>query len=182
MLWAFTGLTWLFIVFRLVSRWRGPKRLYWDDACAVLAAVLVLITACLWQWALKDIYYFINLNAGLVALQADYPTRLLQGLKISLIVELFFYTSLFLAKMSFLVFFRRLGNNVRGQTYVWWPAFTLSVISYVISVGDVEYHCLVGETAVYIQTYCSSQKTIHYQTATLIANCVLDVLSDFASK
>lgn len=144
--------------------------------------MLVLATACLWQWAAKDIYYFLELDAGLVALEADFPTRLFRGLKASLVVELFFYTSLFLVKLSFLFFFRRLGSHVRGQQYVWWPGFSLSVVTYLVSVGDVEYHCLVNATVAYLQSYCSSQKAINFTTNTLIINCVLDVLSDFASK
>lgn len=170
------------MIVRLISRWRGPKRLYWDDAFAGLAAILVLITASLWQWAARDIYYFLELYAGLVAVEADYPTRLFRGLKASLIVELFFYTSLFLVKMSFLLFFRRLGSHVRGQKLFWWPAFALSVVSYLVSVGDVEYHCLVNTTVAYLESYCTSQDAIHFTTTTLIANCVLDVLSDFSSK
>lgn len=170
------------MILRLISRWRGPGRLYWDDACAGVAAVLVLITAALWQWAAADIYYFLNLDAGLVPLEADFPIRLLRGLKASLVVELFFYTSLFLVKMSFLLFFRRLGSHVRGQKYIWWPVFALAVVSYLVSVGDVEYHCLVNASVAHLETYCSSQDAINFTTTTLIANCVLDVLSDFASK
>lgn len=169
------------MILRLTSRWRGPKRLFWDDACAGLAATLVLITASLWQWAARDIYYFLNLAAGLVPLEADFSIRLHRGLMASLIVELFFYTSLFLVKLSFLFFFRRLGTHVRGQKYIWWPIFAFSSVSYLISIGNVEYHCLINTTA-YIEGFCSSQEAIAFTTATLVTNCVLDVLSDFASK
>lgn len=166
----------------MIARWKGPRRLFWDDACAILAAVLVLVTATLWQWAARDLYYILRLAAGLVPLEADYATRLYRGLKVSLTVELFFYTALFLIKLSFLLFFRRLGSHVRGQKYIWWPVFALAVTSYLVSVGDVEYHCLVGRTVEYLETQCSTQTAIRFTTATLIVNCVLDVISDFASK
>lgn len=170
------------MIFRLVSRWRGPRRVFWDDACAGLAAILIIITAGLWQWTARDIYYILNLAAGLAPLEADFATRLIRGLKASLIVELFFYTSLFLVKLSFLLFFRRLGSNVRGQKHIWWSVFAFAVIGYLVSIGNVEYHCLVNTSVVYIETHCSSQTAIHFTTATLITNCVLDVLSDVASE
>lgn len=179
LVWTGTALSTLSITFRLISRWLVTRRIYWDDVCAVFAAILVLITACLWQWAAEDIYYILNLAAGLVPLEADFLERLFRGLRASLIVELFFYTSLFLVKLSFLLFFRRLGSNVRGQKSIWWPAFALSVICYLVSIGDVEYKCLVNSSALYIQTYCTSDDAIYFTTTTLIVNCVLDVLSDF---
>lgn len=186
---AYQGLTWagagvctVFLTFRVIARWRGHGRLFWDDACSVFAGALVVTTAGLWQWAVRDIYYILNVAAGLAPLAVDFPQRLLRGQKAAFIVELFFYSSLFIVKLSFLLFFRRLGSNVRNQKYVWWPALALSVVCYLVSIGDVQYECLINTTAEHLMTYCTTQEAIRFTTVTLIINCVLDVLSDIASK
>ena len=162
------------------------RRMYWDDACAAFAAVLVLITACLWQWAAKDICHILNLAAGLVPLEADFMEQLFRGLQAYEPVSLWSSSStfhFFLIKLSSMLFFRRLGSNVGGQKPIWWPAFALSIICYIVSIGDVENKCLVNSSALYIPTYCStSDDAMYFITTTLIVNCVLDILYDFTSK
>lgn len=106
--------------------------------------MLVLITASLWQWAARDMYYVLELQAGLVPLQSDFPARLQRELKASLMSNLFFYAALFFVKISLILFFKRLGHNVRGQKYLWWPAFILSAICFVVSVGDMGFNCLAN--------------------------------------
>lgn len=62
-----------------------------------------------------------------------------------------------------------------------WDRLCPSSISFP-SIGNVEYECLVNTTVEHILDYCTSQAAIEFTTATLVVNCVLDVLSDFASK
>lgn len=127
-------------------------------------------------------YYVLGVNAGLVPLQADFPTRLMRDLKASFMSNLFFYAALFSVKLALIVFFKRLGNNVRGQKYLWWPAFILSAVCFVVSVGDIGYSCLVNSDIEYLSTYCVSPEHSAKMTNTVTANCVLDIVSDIASK
>lgn len=127
-------------------------------------------------------YYILNLQAGLVPLEADYSTRLMRELKISFTTEIFFYATLFFIKVSFILFFKRLGSNVRGQAYIRWPALALSAICFVASVGDMGFHCLINSDVEYLQTNCISRKFDTIMTNAVTANCVLDVISDLASK
>lgn len=180
--WASAAISTVFLAFRLAARWRGQRRLFWDDACSIFAGSLVIITAILWQWAVRDVYYVLNVAAGLAPVQADFAERIFRGLMVSLIVQLFFYTSLFVVKLSFLLFFRRLGSKVRGQGLAWWPALALSVVCYLVSVGDVQYDCSVNATLEHILESCTSPAAIQFTAVSLIINCVLDVLSGIASK
>ena len=45
-------------------------------------------------------------------------------------------------KFAFLTFFRRLGNNVRGQKIVWRTVFGFTVGGLAISIGVIYYRCL----------------------------------------
>ncbi|ROW13814.1 hypothetical protein VPNG_03623 [Cytospora leucostoma] len=180
--WAGAGFSVAFVFVRLISRCRGPRRIFWDDVCAVVAAVLVLITACLWQWAARDMYYILDLQAGLVPYDAALPSRLSRELKISFVTEVFFYATLFLVKISLILFFKRLGSNVSGQAYIRWSALALSAICFGASIGamGLKAQCMLNSDVEYLETYCASRGFYTITTKTITASCVLDVASDLA--
>lgn len=178
----------------MYSRWRGPRRLYLDDAFVLAAYLLSLLTAVLWQWIVPDMYYVLNFAAA--GLQTTSPStpdagpppeellRLLdtqiRWLRVCLVVELFFYTGLTLVKFSFLFFFRRLGERVNKLRYLWWPNALFTLAIFFVCVGTVQYECLVGDI-VKINGWCNTKPAIDFTTATLQANAVLDVVSDLFS-
>ena len=172
----------IFVAIRLASRWRGQRRFFWDDFFAMFAAVLILVTASLWQWAARDMYYVLDLQAGLLLPEADLPIRLMRELKVSFMSEIFFYTALFCIKLAMIIFFARLGSNVRGQKYIRWPALILSAACYFASVADMGFRCLINSDIMYLSTYCVSQEFSTKMSHAVTANCVLDIVSDIASK
>lgn len=151
-----------------------------DDGLAVLAWVLILVTAALWQWSAVNMYYILDISAGLVAPGPDFFPRLIVFTRIQFAVSFFFYTALFVVKLSFLFFFRRLGHRVKGQQYIWWPVLFFSVVSYAVSLGDIQYACMLGP-AESLVTYCNFASATNFTIATLKANCALDVFSDLLS-
>lgn len=164
-----------------MSRLRaGTRKLFLDDGLAVLAWILVLVTAALWQWMVYDMYYILNISAGLAAPDANFFPRLIVFARIQAVDEFCFYTTLFAVKLSFLFFFRRLGQRVQGQQYIWWPVLFFSVVSYVVSVGDIQFICELGPAETLV-TYCNTDPATSFAVATLKANCALDVFSDFLS-
>lgn len=125
-------------------------------------------------------YYVLKISAGVTAPGADFFPRLTSFARVQFAVELFFHTTLFAVKLSFLFFFRRLGQRVQGQQYIWWPVLFFSVASYAVSVGDIQYACELGPAETLV-TYCNSASATNYTAATLKINCALDVFSDFLS-
>ena len=55
-----------------------------------------------------------------------------------------FYGCLWCVKLSFLIFFRRLGVKVTGQRVWWWVVLVLVVGSGVACVADIDYQCSLG--------------------------------------
>lgn len=125
-------------------------------------------------------YYVLDISAGLRAPDADFYTRLIPFARVQFVVQFFFYTTLTAVKLSFLLFFKRLGQRVHGQQYIWWPILVFSLISYIVSLGDMQYACELGPAETLV-TYCNSASATNFTTATLKANCALDVFSDFLS-
>lgn len=126
-------------------------------------------------------YYINAVQSGTAVAKANFLDRMKRWLKVSLIVELFFYTSLTLVKLALLSFFRRLGSGIHYFKYVWWPVLVLVLASYFGAVGNVHYKCLLGTTQ-HILSDCTHTSELNFLTITLKVNCGLDVFTDFLSK
>lgn len=64
-----------------------------------------------------------------------------------------YFTGLWAIKLSFLLFFRRLGNRVRGQKVVWWTVFALAIAFFFTVVAVINYKCLLGLTDIQLGKY-----------------------------
>ncbi|KUL91762.1 hypothetical protein ZTR_01174 [Talaromyces verruculosus] len=177
-LWAGFAIASIFIAGRLYARSRTSRRLYLDDFFISFAYILLLISAALWQWGAKDMYYILNANAGLVEIGPDFVARMRRFLLVSFIVEIFYYTILVLFKLSLLFFFRRAGSSANTFEHFWWPILVFSICTYLVAIGDVDYHCLFGSLEK-ISVACNSSSGTYFLKITLDVNCALDVLSDF---
>lgn len=126
-------------------------------------------------------YWILAVDAGTAAPAADILSKQIVWLRVSLAVEIFFYTSLTAVKLSFLFFFRRLGENVRRFNWYWWPLTMFVLAIWVAAIGNVQYKCEVGSIVQLNTGFCVSEAASRFTSDTLKANCALDVLSDFLS-
>ena len=113
-----------------------------DDALVVFAYILLLVFASFWQAYSKDIYTVNNVAAGLEAPGPDIMTRF-QGYLNGEIFTLFMYGfSLWSIKLSFLLFFRRLGYQVRYQALLWWGVLMFNIATFFIWFGVANWRCI----------------------------------------
>ena len=175
--------TWfLFVTTRLVIRWTTFRRFYFDDAFVIFAWVLALGPAIDWQLVSWKMYQFNSITSGrLWPSPPDFITAIESYFEGSLAAWVFYYSSLWPVKVAFLLFLRRLSQNVTGQTILWWFVCGFTVATYLICVGDIQYSCLVSPLPKLLAT-CSSDANIRFQTATLKLNCALDLITDFMSS
>lgn len=109
-----------------------------------------------------DMYELMGVSAGL---EPPGPTFVIDSdnySKASTAVQIFFYSTLWSVKISFLIFFRRLGKNVRRQKFLWWPIFSFTVATYIASVGMIQYRCLIN-SLLYLIENCTSDSAVKYQ-------------------
>ncbi|KAH9905727.1 hypothetical protein F4778DRAFT_802192 [Xylariomycetidae sp. FL2044] len=169
----------VFLLVRIYSRVTGPRRLYWDDVLIIFAWLLALLSAICWQLVVDYLYNFLHLTGGLLW---PAPQTFIQDTEHfyigQLVVLIFFYTSLYSVKLSFLLFFKRLGQGVHAQKYIWWPILALTLATYFVCIGDIQYKCIVRPFAE-IATSCSSDANVDFTLVTLKVNCAMDVLTDF---
>ena len=86
-------------------------------------------------------YEMINVFSGLNFPSPTFPGRMQRWLHIFLSSTVLFYTGLWAVKLSFLVFFRRLGNKVRNQKVLWWTVLGVTVATYIVCLGCYPYQC-----------------------------------------
>ena len=144
-LWCGTAVSLCFVLFRLFVRVKAFRRLYWDDFLVVLAWVFFFATAVIWQTQHVGVYYQFALSSGSVLPTPAVLSALLNGQRAQLAVLVMFYSCLWAVKLSFLIFFRRLGQKVRGQKIWWWCVTGLTITTYITCIGTIQYPCLVGD-------------------------------------
>lgn len=166
---------------RTFSRIKVFKRLYIDDVFVVFALILVIANAILWQYHSQEMFDLMAVSAGIETPGPDFVSRSEAYLKSSVAVIAFFYSTLWSVKMSFLLFFRRLGAGISRQKYIWWPVFLFTSATYFACIGTIQYNCLVAPLQVVMEK-CTLNTAVNFQQVTLKLNCAWDVISDFLSK
>ncbi|KAF2122174.1 hypothetical protein BDV96DRAFT_640238 [Lophiotrema nucula] len=182
---AFMGIVWggfsigtVLVAFRFGLRIKTFRQLFLEDAFVFFAWLIVFANAIMWQIIHGPMYLYPRVLRGWVMPPADFESKFEHFLKGTAAFIFLFYTSLWSIKLSFLFFFRRLYRHAIGRwAYFWWGIFALTVASWFVCIGDIEYDCLVKPLAE-ISTHCQGRKSINYQRHTLVANCVLDVVTD----
>lgn len=143
--WAAAAIGFLSFLIRVIVRLKAFHKLFADDPLVLFSCVLLLTNAIIWQVVKEDLYLNLAVSAGqLYPPPADFPTRTERYLRASVAIIIFFYTGLWAIKISLLVFFKKLGQNVRNQTIIWWSVLAVTCASYFVCLGTIEYKCLAG--------------------------------------
>ena len=173
-----------------------------DDALVILAYIMLLASAGLWQMSLEYIYTLSSVGAG--EGQPPRPklcTATQQRVRGMLATGLLYCISVWSIKLAFLLFFRRVGRDVRGQAVLWWSVLGFNVVSFVAWLGIAAWQITIlttatargelsdsnhrAETSHQCLQYtdkCYNPSEINSGYAPLKVQTALDVISDAASK
>lgn len=123
---------------RLLIRLRIIKGFYWDDFFAMFSLVLLIPFAALNTISAPYSYEFAAMSEGTAPmLPPDQVSAIILKLeKYGFAAEAFFWTTLFLVKLSLLCLYRELLKGVGHSMKIWWASFVFVIISYGI--------CIVG--------------------------------------
>lgn len=166
-------------------------------------------TSILWQINVPALYNHLAVLAGKKPFDQGFVNRDTALLRTSVAFGILFYSTLWLVKLSFLMFFRRLGSKVIGLSIWWWCILVVTVLTWVACVADIQYKCSLSSYAFIIcefsptclgtnlsmnagrrsrwrtgwwKAHCGSLESRHYLNRTFYANCVADVMTDCLSK
>ena len=112
----------------------------------LVAWLLSLGNAIAWSSMYKQMYQVISLSKSSTTIDfskvppniAWMQKRYLNG---QLSAYLLSFTGLWLIKLSFVFFFRQLGNRYRTQKILWWVVLVLVIACYGGTLGCLDYKC-----------------------------------------
>ncbi len=180
-IWGGLAIAIIFVAVRIFARLKAFKKLYADDIFVLLALTLALATAILWQVFGEAMFELMAVSSGAGLPGPNFVTNSENYSKASVAVIFFFYSTLWSIKVSFLLFFKRLGKNVRRQNLLWWPIFGFTTATYFACIGTIQYGCLTIPLSE-MMVKCTQPWAINFQQRTLKLNCAWDVLTDFFSE
>lgn len=143
-MWGGTALSLCFFIFRVFVRLRYFQTVYADDVFILAAWVMLLASSAIWQTQQAPLYNSFKLSAGQIQPTADILVAEQSLMHANLVVLVLFLSCLWSVKVSILLFFRRLGYNVRGQNIWWWSVMGFTVLTWAICISVLEYRCLLG--------------------------------------
>ncbi|GLA89730.1 hypothetical protein AtubIFM56815_004218 [Aspergillus tubingensis] len=132
-----------------------------------------------------------NLPKNIAAIEVRYLRGQLAGYLLS-------YTSLWSVKLSFIFFFRHLGNRFRAQRILWWVVLAFVIACYGGTLGVLDYACEMASFEDSIGPFhssfpsrsakvnravteaCASAYSIWYERVSLKVSTSMDIVSDAA--
>ncbi|MCJ1392809.1 hypothetical protein MMC18_005680 [Xylographa bjoerkii] len=144
-LWIAISVTLCFLALRAYVRLGVFRRIFFDDALVLLAWLIFLANAILYQVMMSTEYFLLGLSEQEVASDpADIVGKLSTFLRAEIAIQFVFICTLWAVKFSLLAFFQKLGHNVRRQRLIWWCVLVFTSVALVLSLAFWDYACLAG--------------------------------------
>ena len=145
-LWAGVVVSLCFLLFRFYVRLKIFRRLHFEDPFVFAAWLMNLVNAVIWQKTATELYLVIAVESGQIDMPLpEYISHVYIQLHALFASYLLYYTALWSVKLSFLFFFRNLGNDIRRQRIFWYCVFAYTIASYFTCLGIIDYKCLVEQ-------------------------------------
>lgn len=136
-----------FVAFRIFVKIKSFRKLFSDDYLVIAAWLMLFIFAVLWQVMVPALYEQYAVEAGQKMPDLDFISKDTHFLRSLVPITMLFYSCLWTVKLSFLLFFRRLGGRVRGQKIWWWCILVVTALTWVACIVTVHFRCLVDSFA-----------------------------------
>ncbi|KAL1594299.1 hypothetical protein SLS60_010056 [Paraconiothyrium brasiliense] len=176
-IWLGVGICATVCILRFCIRSMIFRRLFVEDYLMVAAmAVLIAISAVLHVY-LGDLYELLHVQNMLKAPGPDFMNQMTRGLKGDAIAIVLSIVGLWMIKLNFLLFFYRIGYQIRAYLITWWVALALVMACGVINLGMVPYDCMLGDV-MHITVTCAMESRVSKIYTLYVVSVVIDVLSD----
>ena len=130
------------VAFRGYVRWTVFHRFFADDALVLLAYILLSAGVMMWQVNVQTLYNIFGVITGAVhPPPADFFLQFGTFIHTAFASLWLIILGLWAVKFSFLLFFKQLGQNVKGQKVLWWCVFMATCVGLIITIGLMNYEC-----------------------------------------
>ncbi|KAF2194763.1 hypothetical protein K469DRAFT_547487 [Zopfia rhizophila CBS 207.26] len=155
------------------------RRLQWDDALVILAWALFFSFCLVWKFNIHLMFEQYEVVQGKRPFDQVAAEKFDRLFKLIIPQNILFYSALWSVKLSFLVFFYKLGEKIRSYVIWWWCVFGATIISYIACVADIQYKCTTTVSSIaWIEAHCRKLSFVQWVNRTFYANCAADVFTD----
>lgn len=142
-MWSGVAISLSFLAFRIFVRIKSFGKIYSDDVLALVAWLMFLASAIIWQSQQTALYGQYSNFSGTGVPTPEQLAAESTFLHAEAVIDFMYFTSLWIVKLSFLFLFRRLGQNVRGQKIWWWCVAGFTVATWAACIGGISWNCLL---------------------------------------
>ena len=137
-------MSFIFVVIRVYAQLTSFRRLFLDDFLVVLAWVIILTAAVIWQMLGKILYDLYAISAGTKQFTLEFLPRYNAFMRFNAPFEILFYSALWCVKFSFMALFYRISAKVKSLRIWWFVVLFCTASVYIASVADIEWKCSFG--------------------------------------
>ena len=130
-IWVLTTVAIVITFLRCFVRFSENRRLFSDDYWIIIALVLLVATAVLQTLLTPDIYFIIQLGAGILHLDQTDVARMTRYRALAWSEIVIFLSQLWCVKASFLSLFYRLFTQLPGHRRFWWVVAVFTGLAYI---------------------------------------------------
>ncbi|KAM7193329.1 hypothetical protein V8F33_007872 [Rhypophila sp. PSN 637] len=174
------GLALCFTTFSLRSyiRYVCFGKLLAEDYLMVLAFGVLVAIATISLIFLGDIYWMLAVENGKVIPGPDVFDRIGKSLRASGLISVLNMIGIWTIKLNFMLFFYRLGHQIRVYRIFWWIAVVVVMSCGIVALGVVPYRCHFQDVMSAIAE-CGTSDGLTHVYVTYIVSVAVDALSDF---
>lgn len=111
----------------------------------------------------------------------DFPDRMSAGLRADGAVLILDTVGIWLIKLNFLVFFYRLGHQIKAYLIAWWISLIFVISCLAVLLGIIPYSCSFGALD-HIVVECATESSLNYIYTAYRVSISIDVISDAISR
>ncbi|KAI1758902.1 hypothetical protein GGR53DRAFT_524296 [Hypoxylon sp. FL1150] len=175
---AFYGVIRVTVVYlsRIVIRIVCFKRLFVEDYLMLVSLCFLLAGTIVGQPFVKYIYQMVDVSNGAMPPLTflDDTTNGLRGFGSLVLLN---YFGIWLVKLNFLLFFRRLGNHVDKYRIFWWVVLLFNLAAGVVVIGLIDFPCTMRPAEV-VFANCNGPKSAIASSTAAKVTCALDAFGD----
>ncbi|KAL8629349.1 hypothetical protein Q9189_004922 [Teloschistes chrysophthalmus] len=179
--WLVVAIAILFAFLRFIIRLYALRKLLEDDVAVMFALLLLLSLAIMYRYATPIMFELNDIATGKEKLTPDFISRAAVFLKLQFAIIVLFWTTIWVVKISFLIFYRTLFSGLPDHMFGWWIASGFTAVTYLLSWAFQLGSC-VPISHYFILGACETPRDIHYSNACLYVAAAGDVASDIMSK
>ncbi|KAI1131764.1 hypothetical protein F5Y10DRAFT_261927 [Nemania abortiva] len=154
------------------------RKLLFEDALMILALSFYITNSIIGTLYAQDLYNLSHIVDGSFVPGPSFKTDTIQALRGFVATSILTYAGLWAIKLSFLMFFYRLGYQLPKFRVWWWFIFSFVIASGLVQVGIIEYRCFLSDIDTILAT-CSTLSTLYETRRRVIVSVTLDIVSDF---